>query len=128
MEMMTAVGKVKWEKLGFESPRAKFTLSFLHVMTQILINARIHASFTQPNKMKHESLLKALLPTVGIEYPSFRRIEPTHEHVALAAAIRRAIEENRFPHTPHLERLRSALAKLDPKAPPPVRGDKRARQ
>jgi hypothetical protein len=47
---------------------------------------------------------------VGFEYPSFRRIEPTGEHGALAAAIRRAIEEKKLTHIPQ---LRSALAKVE---------------
>jgi hypothetical protein len=50
------------------------------------------------------------------------------------AAIRRAVEEDRFPRAPRLDPLRSALAKLDPAAAanpprtPPTRGDKRARR
>jgi hypothetical protein len=56
-----------------------------------------------------------------------------NEHAAVTAAIRRTIEEDRFPHAPRLEPLRSALAKLDPtapppKVPPPARGGKRARR
>jgi hypothetical protein len=57
------------------------------------------------------------------------------EHAAVMAAIRRAIEEDRFPRAPRLDPLRSALAKLDstmvanpPEAAPPTRGDKRARR
>jgi len=52
------------------------------------------------------------------------------ELAALADAIRRLIEEDRFPRAPRLDPLRSALVKLDPtpppKAPPPARGGKRA--
>jgi DNA-binding MltR family transcriptional regulator len=110
---MIPIGRVKWEKLGFDSPRAKFTLSLCHVMTQILLNARIHTLFIRPNKIKNESLLKALLPAVGFEYPSFRRIEPANKHAALATAIRRAIEENRLPHSPHLDKLRLALSMVE---------------
>jgi len=40
------------------------------------------------------------------------------ERAAVAAAIRRAIEDARFPHAPRLDPLRSALAKLEP-APAP---------
>jgi hypothetical protein len=44
------------------------------------------------------------------------------ELAAVAAAIRRAVEEDRFPRAPRLDPLRSALAKLEqepsPKAPP----------
>jgi hypothetical protein len=38
------------------------------------------------------------------------------EYAALTAAIRRLIEQDKFPHAPRLVPLRSALAKLDPKA------------
>ena len=38
------------------------------------------------------------------------------EHTAVAAAIKRAIEDDRFPLAPRLGPLRSALAKLDPAA------------
>jgi hypothetical protein len=37
----------------------------------------------------------------------------------VTAAIRRAIEEDRFPRAPRLDPLRSALAKLDPATSPP---------
>jgi hypothetical protein len=69
------------------------------------------------------------------------------EFAAVAAAIRRTIETDRFPHAPRLDPLRSALAKLEqamapkltsnksepvadlkPKAPPPAKADKRARR
>jgi hypothetical protein len=59
------------------------------------------------------------------------------ELAAVTATVRRAIEDDRFPHTPRLDPLRSALAKLEPatapkpspqpKAPPPGKADKRAR-
>jgi hypothetical protein len=35
------------------------------------------------------------------------------EHAAIMAAIRRAVEDDKFPHAPRLDPLRSALAKLD---------------
>jgi hypothetical protein len=38
------------------------------------------------------------------------------EHAPVTAAIRRAIEDDRFPRAPRLDPLRSALAKLDPAA------------
>jgi hypothetical protein len=48
------------------------------------------------------------------------------------AAIRRAVEDDKFPRAPRSDPLRSALAKLaapeqqpPPKAPPPARGKKR---
>ena len=54
------------------------------------------------------------------------------ELTAVAAAIRRAIEDDRFPHAPRLDPLRAALARLEaasePKAPPPAKADKRARR
>jgi hypothetical protein len=61
------------------------------------------------------------------------------EYTAVTAAIRRAIEDDRFPRAPRLDPLRSALAKLEavakltpepplPKTPPRARGDKRARR
>jgi hypothetical protein len=52
------------------------------------------------------------------------------ELAAVAAAIRRAIEDDKFPHAPRLDPLRAALARLDaalaleptpaPKAPAPA--------
>jgi hypothetical protein len=38
------------------------------------------------------------------------------EHAAVTAAIKRAIEEDRYPRAPRVDTLRSALAKLDPAA------------
>jgi hypothetical protein len=57
------------------------------------------------------------------------------ELAAVAAAIRRAIEDDRFPHAPRLDPLRAALGKFEAaseptphtKAPPPAKADKRAR-
>ena len=56
------------------------------------------------------------------------------ELAALAAALRRLIEDDKFPRAPRLDPLRSALAKLEPaaapkpgrspKAPPPAKADK----
>ena len=54
-------------------------------------------------------------------------ISPTNDELAaVTAAIRRAIEDDRFPRAPRLDPLRAALAKLEadpepsalPKAPP----------
>jgi hypothetical protein len=63
---------------------------------------------------------------------------PADELAAVAAAIRRAIEDDNYPHAPRLDPLRAALARLDaalaleptpaPKAPPPAKADKRARR
>jgi hypothetical protein len=55
------------------------------------------------------------------------------ERAAMTAAIRRLIEEDKFPHALSLDPLRSALAKLEaavppPKATPPVQGGKRAQR
>jgi hypothetical protein len=50
------------------------------------------------------------------------------ELAAVTAAIRRLIKDDKFPHAPRLDPLRSALAKLDPAAAPPARRNKRARR
>jgi hypothetical protein len=58
------------------------------------------------------------------------------ELAAVIAAIRRAIEDDRFPHAPRLDPLRVALRKFEaapeltplPQAPPPAKVDKRARR
>jgi hypothetical protein len=73
-------------------------------------------------------LIKRAMPTIDLT---------EDELAAVTAAIRRAIEDDRFPHAPRLDPLRSALAKLDPAtapkltphptAAPSVRGGKRAR-
>jgi hypothetical protein len=49
------------------------------------------------------------------------------EHAAVTALLRRAIEEDRFPHAPRLDPLRSALAKLETKltSEQPSQGGKR---
>jgi hypothetical protein len=60
---------------------------------------------------------------------------PDDELAAVTAAVRGAIEEDKFPHAPRLDPLRAALARLEaalepthPKAPPPAKADKRARR
>jgi hypothetical protein len=83
---------------------------------------------------------------------------PDDELAAVAAAIRCVIEGDRYPHAPRLDPLRAALARLEaaskfpnvgksppaaapepapdtsrrrdvsPKAPPPAKADKRARE
>lgn len=40
------------------------------------------------------------------------------EHAALTAAARKAVDEDRYPLSPRLGPLRSALAKLDPRSAP----------
>ena len=57
------------------------------------------------------------------------------ELAAVTAAVRRTIEDDRFPHAPRLDPLRAALGKFEaaapeptPKAPPPAKADKRARR
>jgi hypothetical protein len=55
------------------------------------------------------------------------------ELVAVTATVRRAIEDDRFPHAPRLDPLRAALGKFEAapaptslaKAPPPAKADKR---
>jgi hypothetical protein len=81
--------------------------------------------------------------TSNISSADYTRAVPTFdltddELAAVTAAIRRAIETDRFPRAPRLDPLRSALAKLEPapapkptlqpKAPPPAKADKRARR
>jgi hypothetical protein len=56
------------------------------------------------------------------------------ELAAVTAAVRRAIEDERFPHAPRLDPLRAALGKFEaapepsalPNAAPPAKADKRA--
>ena len=58
------------------------------------------------------------------------------ELAAVTAAIRRAIEDDRFPHAPRLDPLCAALGKFEaapepaplPKAPPTAKVDKRTRR
>ena len=59
---------------------------------------------------------------------------PDDELAAVTAAIRRAIEEDRYPRAPRLDPLRAALARFEaaaqptpvPKPLPAGKGDKRA--
>jgi hypothetical protein len=73
--------------------------------------------------------------------PPISRVVPTidltdDEFAAVTAAVRRAIETDRFPRAPRLDPLRLALARLDaasnptpdPKAPAPAKADKRAQR
>jgi hypothetical protein len=61
---------------------------------------------------------------------------PDDELAAVVAALRRVIEDDKFPHAPRLDPLKAALARLeaatDPKSSPkellPAKGDKRARR
>ena len=54
------------------------------------------------------------------------------EYAAVTAAIRRAIEDDRFPRAPRLDPLRRGAEVTPepplPKTPPGARGDKRARR
>jgi hypothetical protein len=53
------------------------------------------------------------------------------ELAAVVAALRRAIEDDRYPRAPRLDPLRAALAKLDPAPPSPTpaaKADKRSRR
>jgi hypothetical protein len=60
---------------------------------------------------------------------------PDDELAAVTAAIR-GVSGDRYPHAPRLDPLRAALAWIEaaseptplPKAPPPAKADKRARQ
>ena len=55
------------------------------------------------------------------------------ELAAVAAAVRRTIEDDKFPHAPRLDPLRAALGKFDaapeptPKAPPTAKANKRGK-
>ena len=53
------------------------------------------------------------------------------QFAAVAATVRSAIEDDRYPHA-RLDPLRPTLARLnaaaEPKAPPPAKADKRARR
>jgi hypothetical protein len=73
----------------------------------------------------------------GQKSPDYNRPVPTidlpaDELAAVIAAIRRAIEGDRYPHAPRLDPLRAALGKFDaaseppphPKAAPPAKADK----
>ena len=73
--------------------------------------------------------------------PAYIRAVPTinltdDELAAVTATVRRAIEDDRFPHAPRLDPLRVALGKFEaaaepialPKAPPNAKDDKRARR
>jgi hypothetical protein len=72
---------------------------------------------------------------------------PDDELAAVTAAIRRAVEDDKFPHAPRLDPLRAALARLEAaaepketlvadqpqvkpaaKAAPPAKADKQARR
>ena len=61
---------------------------------------------------------------------------PDDELAAVTAALRRAIEGDRYPRAPRLDALKAALGRLEaaaepaaqPKAPPAAKGDKRARR
>jgi hypothetical protein len=58
------------------------------------------------------------------------------ELAVVTTAIRRAIEDDRYPHAPRLDPLRAALGKFEaapeptplPKAAPPAKVDKRTRR
>jgi hypothetical protein len=60
---------------------------------------------------------------------------PNDELTAVTEAIRRVIEDDKFPHAPRLDPLRAARARFDaasanhePRAVPPAKGDKRTRR
>jgi hypothetical protein len=45
------------------------------------------------------------------------------EHAAVTAAVRRSIAEDKYPMSPRLAPLKSALAKLDPASAPQLRSE-----
>ena len=61
---------------------------------------------------------------------------PDDELTAVVAALRRVIEDDKFPHAPRLDPLRAALARLEaatepgrsPKELPPAKSGKRERR
>jgi hypothetical protein len=54
------------------------------------------------------------------------------EFAAVATALRRALEDDRYPRAPRLDPLRAALARLEtaaePAPHPPAKADRRARR
>jgi hypothetical protein len=90
-------------------------------------------------KIRLTGLEVLILAPSNLSSPYYIRAVPTidlpdDELAAVAAAIRRAIEDDKYPHAPRLDPLRAALARLDaalaleptpPKGAQPVRGDKR---
>ena len=60
--------------------------------------------------------------------PKIEQLDET-ELAAVVAALRKLIDDDKFPHSPRLKPLKSALAKLDPKPlrkptpAPPAPGD-----
>jgi hypothetical protein len=57
---------------------------------------------------------------------------PDDELAAVTAALRRLIQDDRYPHAPRLDALKAALARLEAaseptKAAPAAKSDKRAR-
>jgi hypothetical protein len=98
-------------------------------------NCRFYLGFTVSKHVRHVSRSDRIeglpIPLLsGQLYPVMPTIDLTEDELAaVTAAIRRLIEDDRFPHAPRLDPLRSALAKLDaPQAPPPVQGGKRTRR
>ena len=45
---------------------------------------------------------------------------PDDELAAVTAAVRRAVEDDKFPHAPRLDPLRAALGRLEAAAPEPA--------
>jgi hypothetical protein len=58
---------------------------------------------------KYRPIISGAVPTIDIT---------DDELAALTAAIRRAIEDDKFPHAPRLDPLRAALARLDAASKP----------
>ena len=86
------------------------------------------------------SLLDKFRPIISWPVPTIDF--PDDELAAVTAALRRAIEGDRYPRAPRLDALRAALGRLDaaaeptpkaapegsPKEPSPAKADKRARR
>jgi hypothetical protein len=89
------------------------------------------------------SLMDKCRPIISRAVPTINL--PDEELAAVTAAVRRLIEDDKFPHAPRLDPLRAALARLEAatvqivrppepapksltKAPPPANADKRTRR
>jgi len=70
---MSALAKEKWERLGFESARAKFTLSFLHIITGMIVNNQIYLRHTLPAKRGFHIMLEELAAKAAAEFSSMQK-------------------------------------------------------
>jgi DNA-binding MltR family transcriptional regulator len=67
---MSALAKEKWERLGFDSPRAKFTLSFFHIIVGVLLNTQIYTRHTLPAKRKLQIVIEELAAKANADLSS----------------------------------------------------------